>query len=167
MSYNPKNERPIIISENVLNAYSPKPNRYGLTFPSDSEFTKQEFKDECDINVLMSHYKRTGEIPNLNERAPQYLDVSGADFQQAMDFVAGAKSMFHEMPAHIRSRFENNPALFLDFCSQEKNRPEMAEMGLLKPVSEWISQKTTESISAIKEAFTPPAPAAAPAEKID
>jgi len=114
-------------------AYSVK-NRVRLSFPENSRWTKQSAKDECDVNIIMSRYIATGELPNIAERAPQYLDVTGLEFQSSMDFIAGANSLFHEMPSGIRARFENNPALFLDFCSQEKNRPELAEMGLLKPI---------------------------------
>lgn len=134
MSHNPKNPRPIITEQNlILSNYSPK-KRISLSFPEDSEYTKQEFKQECDINNILNKYAATGEIPNLNHAPPQYLDVSsGHDFQAAMEYVAGAQSLFQDMPANIRARFGNDPAQFLDFCSHEKNRPELAEMGLLRP----------------------------------
>jgi len=81
----------------------------------------------------MARYQSTGELPVINQSAPQYLDVSAAaDFQTSMEFVAGAQTLFQEMPSAIRNRFGNDPREFLDFCSQEKNRPELAEMGLLK-----------------------------------
>lgn len=138
MSSNSNLKRPTSSLQTLaLTPYSPK-KRHSITFPADSPHTKQEFKDECDINILMSHYISTGQIPNLNERAPQYLDNTAfQDFQQSMNYVASANSLFFEMPSAIRNKFDNSPALFLDFCSQEKNRPEMAEMGLLKPVTEW------------------------------
>jgi len=143
-----KNSTPTIIS-----AYSPKVD-VAITFPAVSPVTKQEFKDECDINILMSRYESTGELPAINERAPQYLDATGYDYQTAMNFVAGANTLFHELPASMRNRFENDPAQFLDFCSMEKNRPEMAEMGLLKDPSEWVKPLAVSDI--------PAAPAASP-----
>lgn len=138
MSYNPSNPMPLDSSPTLaLSAYSPK-LRVSITFPSDSEFTKQEFKDECDINVLMSRYQSTGEIPNLNERAPQYLDVTGQDYTEHMNIIAGAQTLFNELPSSIRNQFDNDPALFLDFTSNDANREKMQEMGLLKPVDEWV-----------------------------
>jgi phage internal scaffolding protein len=106
----------------------------------------------------MSRYIATGELPNIAERAPQYLDVTGIEFQASMDFIAGANTLFHEMPSNIRNRFENSPALFLDFCSQEKNRPELAEMGLLKAIVPPVIPNPTpvQNISP-----TPPNPASA------
>jgi len=79
----------------------------------------------------MGRYLANGEVPQINQQAPQYLDVTGYDYQSAMELVAGAQSLFEEIPSNIRNRFQNDPALFLDFCSNEKNREEMAEMGLL------------------------------------
>lgn len=138
MSYSPSNPSSIIpVTTHYRSAYSPK-IKVGLTFPEES-LTKQEFKDECDINVLMSRYMATGELPNLNEREPQYLDTTGHDYQVAMNLISGANSLFHEMPSKIRNRFANDPAAFLDFCSDEKNREEMASLGLLRPREEWLS----------------------------
>lgn len=117
-------------NKQIKSAYGPK-TREQIGFPDNSRWTKQSFKDECDINNVMNRYLSTGEVPVLNERAPQYLDVTGIEFQEKMEFIAGAKTLFQELPSSIRNRFQNDPAQFLDFCSQKKNRPEMAEMGLL------------------------------------
>ena len=68
-----------------------------------------------------------------------------------MQFVAGAQTLFNEMPSSIRNRFSNDPAHFLDFCSNENNRAEMHEMGLLKPQSEWVIPPPPKNI------ITPPA----------
>ncbi|AXH75075.1 MAG: internal scaffolding protein [Microviridae sp.] len=138
MSYNPKNPRPLIETTNLISNYSTK-LRVSLSFPENSPYTKQEFKDECDINILMNQYMNTGEMPNINERAPQYLDVSGIEFQESMQFVAGAQTLFNELPSILRNRFNNDPSLFLDFVHNPANRQEMAELGLLKPVNEWVN----------------------------
>jgi len=138
MSSYSKRQKPVSTKTTLAQSnYSPK-KRLTISFPANSPYTKQEFKNECDINVLMSKYQNSGELPVLNQMAPQYLDVTGLEYQESMNFIAGAKSLFQEMPSSIRNRFENNPALFLDFCSAEKNRPEMAQMGLLKPETEWV-----------------------------
>jgi len=109
-----------------------------IFFPENGR-TKQSFKDECDVNRIMARYQATGQLPDLNEVAPQYLDVTGLEFQAHQQFIAGAKTLFHELPSKVRARFANDPGEFLDFCSQEKNRPEMAEMGLLKPQAAWVN----------------------------
>jgi len=117
-------------------AYSPH-LKIAINFPAQGR-TKQSFKDECDINVIMSRYQATGQLPdNLNPTAPQYIDATGFDFDLAMNLVAEASSAFQELPSAIRSRFNNDPGAFLDFVHDPNNRSEMAQMGLLKPEAEW------------------------------
>lgn len=111
-------------------AYSPR-YRSSISFTGKGR-TKQEFKDESDINQIMARYMRTGNLDNVTTRLPQFVDVDGSDFQQAMLVVAESKSMFQELPANIRTQFENDPGKFLDFVHDPKNRAEMAEMGLLR-----------------------------------
>jgi len=138
MSYKKHQSRPIDETPLLsLSGYSPR-KRLQITFSENSPFTKQEFKDECDINVLMSQFIRNGQIPALNQIAPQYLDVTGIEYQESMNLIAGAKSLFNELPSSLRVRFDNDPGQFLDFCSQEKNREEMSQLGLLKPQNEWV-----------------------------
>lgn len=104
-----------------------------ISFPPNSRWTKQEFAAECDINTIMSQYQSTGVMPNLNERAPQYLDCTelGNDFQYMQNQVLEAQALFADLPSKLRNRFANDPALFLDYVSDPSNRPEMAELGLL------------------------------------
>lgn len=130
MSFNPESRTPLTTSLLFKSGYSEK-IRVAKTFDENSRWTKQSFKDECDINTIMSRYMRTGEMPMINVSYPQYLDCTGIDFQNHMQFIAGAQSMFNELPSDVRNRFKNDPAAFLDFCSDEKNRPELAQMGLL------------------------------------
>lgn len=121
-----------------ISAYSPKLSP-SITFPENSLYTKQEFREESDINTIMAQYMRTGELPQINEAYPEYMDATGHDFTSHMNFIAGANSMFAELPSAIRNRFDNDPAAFLDFASNESNRLELAQMGLL-------SSKATEAI---------------------
>jgi len=134
MSYNAQHRT--VLSDDkkhqIKSAYSKK-IKQTISFPENSDHTRQEFKDECDINVIMAQYERTGEIFHLNEAAPQFMDCSGDDFRANMDYIASAFSMFEELPSKIRAQFDNDPATFLDFTSQEKSLPEMAAMGLLSP----------------------------------
>lgn len=155
MSYSSAVQRPVISNKNhIQTIYSPKV-RLSITFPDVSPFTKQEFKDECDINILMAKYQATGEMPNLNESDPRYLDATGFDYQAHMNFVAGANSLFNALPSAIRSRFRNDPVQFLDFTGDEKNRDEMVKMGLLRPIDTFVTPYSESAASA--------APAPAPA----
>lgn len=149
MSYNPKSRTPIIDDGHFLKSnYSPK-KRVALVFPEDSPFTKQEFKDESDINIILSRYNATGQMPVINQAAPQYLDVTGMDFQTHMEVVAGAQTLFNSLPSALRNRFENDPARFLDFCSNPKNKAEMYTLGLLR--DDFVPEAAPQTINPVTQ----------------
>ena len=95
--------------------------------------TKQSFKDECDINKIISKFQRTGVVTHVNKHAGQYGFAPAIDFQSALALVAQARDQFADLPSKIRSRFGNDPQQFLAFCENPDNRSEMALLGLLKP----------------------------------
>lgn len=103
------------------------------TLVRGASMTQQSFKDECDVNVIMNRYLKTGVLPdNLNQREAQYLDCEVQDFQYAMQLVAGAQSLFNNLPSSIRNRFDNDPARLLAFVNDENNMAEARKMGLLR-----------------------------------
>lgn len=115
--------------QSILNKF----HSYSSVFPPNSRWTKQSFKDECDINTIMARYMSTGELPDISSVAPQYLDVtSGFDFQSMNDQVVEAKNLFSQLPSALRSRFANDPGAFLDYCADPENEPEMRKLGLLQ-----------------------------------
>jgi len=127
-------------------AYSPHQS-HSISFAAQGR-TKQSFKDECDINVIMARYQATGQLPdNLNPSSPQYIDATGFDFDLAMNLVAEASSSFEELPSAIRARFNNDPCAFLDFVHDPANHSEMADMGLLVPESQRTKGVTTPNPS--------------------
>ena len=139
-----------------VTAYGPKLSPVLICGES---MAKQSFKDECDINVIMARYEKTGVMPDFGGREGRFFDCTGSDFQRAMEIIANAKSMFAQLPAGVRARFYNDPGQMLDFVNDEANREEAQALGLLKPV---------EAPSAAPDAkgATPPAPppaASAPA----
>lgn len=96
--------------------------------------TQQHFKDEADINVLVKRFNLTGQLPE-GVRMPTYADFTAAyDFHSAANAIAEANEAFMQLPADIRyTRFRNDPAAFVAFCSNEANREEAAKLGLIRP----------------------------------
>ena len=94
--------------------------------------TKQSFKDECDINTILSRFQRTGLLEFVNERHAQYGDVSSIDFQDSLNTVIEAQAMFDDLPAAWRKRFNNDPAQLLDFVQDPGNREEAIKLGICK-----------------------------------
>jgi phage internal scaffolding protein len=94
--------------------------------------TEQNHKDETDINQIVRKYNKTGLIDHLNQFEKQYGDMTGFDYQDAMNTVAAANTMFEGLPSSIRNKFDNDPAKFINFVDDEANADKLVEMGLAK-----------------------------------
>lgn len=116
----------------VISAYGPASIQCPQDF-SEGDMTRPEFRDECDINNIMKRYQQTGLLDFVNKHSPQYGDCTGVEFREAMEVTTKAREMFADLPSELRYQFQNDPALFVDFCSDPMNRQKMAQMGLLSP----------------------------------
>lgn len=93
--------------------------------------TKQSFQDECNINTIMAKYAKTGLIDHVGKYGGSYGDLPAeVDYQTALNAIMKAKECFASLPAGIRTRFENDPAQFLEFVEDPANAEEMIEIGL-------------------------------------
>ncbi len=101
--------------------------------PTGKTRTKQSFRDECDINNIMTKYQKTGAIAHVNEHQANYGFATGQDFASAMRTCVQAQEMFNALPSSIRTRFANDPAQFLDFVQDADNKKEGQELGLWPP----------------------------------
>lgn len=119
---------------------------------STEDMTKQEFKDDCDITKVMGKWRKRGfdgPPPHVNPAEPVFGDfTTGRDLEEAMLQVHEAKEAFRLLDSHIRERVDNDPAKFIDFCSDPENAAEMAEMGLL------VEDHPVEALTKQFEAFT-------------
>jgi phage internal scaffolding protein len=93
--------------------------------------TKISHKDECDINSIMRRYEKTGILPDLIKAQPEYGDFAQmSSFQEAQNIVIHANEQFAALSSHIRERFSNSPAKFLQFATNPANAKEMVALGL-------------------------------------
>lgn len=116
---------------------------------SPASNVQQHFKDDCDINLLVERFTKTGSFGN--ERNPalySFGDYSGVDFRAALDLVISAEEQFQTLPAKVRDRFQNNPASLFDFLADDGNREEAQILGLIPtpasappPVSTSVEQE--------------------------
>lgn len=113
----------------------------GLECADDSLTIQSQAKD-ADINVIMERYTKTGLMPPL-ARLPSFGDFDGiSDYREAIHAVREADDLFMQLPAKVRSRFDNDPAEFAAFCSAPGNQLELAELGLL---SEELTREIKEA----------------------
>lgn len=92
----------------------------------------QSEKDSCDINLIVDKYSRTGLMTNIRTDQPMYGDFTSAvDFHEAFAQIQKAEESFMELPAKVRSWFDNDPGKLIDFLQDEKNRQEAYDLGLV------------------------------------
>lgn len=121
----------------------------------DPSRTKQEFKEEADVNYILDQYETTGIGPPIANREPIFGDFSDpalSNYQESLRVVAGAADLFERLPAKTRERFRNNPADLILFVQDKANAKEAVELGLI----DFIPAKPQEPAPG-------PAPAPAPA----
>lgn len=95
--------------------------------------TKQSFAEESNINLIMKKYEKTGMLDHFNRFQGHYGSfIDAPDYHTSMNAIRAAGEMFMEIPATIRAKFDNDPAIFLAFVQDEANTEEMVKMGLAK-----------------------------------
>lgn len=113
--------------------------------------TQQEFKRDCDINVILSKYAVTGQLPNA--RPIRYGDfASYGDFVSCYDRINEAKDAFASVSSEIRSRFGNDPKAFFEFVLDPSNADECVRLGLREVVSK--DETVLDVLKGIKDAVT-------------
>lgn len=99
----------------------------------DKTRTQQHMADECDINKLVERFVVTGEIPQLTMPPMQGDFTNVPTYQGALNLITEARNSFMQLDAKIRARFENDPGQFVAFASDEANRDQLRQWGLLSP----------------------------------
>ena len=113
--------------------YNPPPSPVSKV--SGVSRTKQEFKRECDINVLVARAVAGDlEIPPIS---PAVIDATilPNSYEDAMDIVFMAQKAFSSLPSAVRDRFGNDPGALLAFLGDAANRDEAVKLGLIRPES--------------------------------
>ena len=117
------------------------------TYFTGESLTRQEFKDDCDINRIVDKYTRTGRLPYDADNLGIYVDVSEVgDYQSALAFVTNAKESFNKLDVNVRKRFENSPQKLLDFLKDPENTDEAIKLGLAKDGSPKIPETTLKDV---------------------
>jgi hypothetical protein len=97
----------------------------------EKSMTKQEFRDESDINWIIKRYGPS-ELTNLSgQRQPMFGDFTGAeDFATAKEMVQDAMEAFDTLPSRLRAAHDNDPQKFLDWFDQASDA-DLRSAGLL------------------------------------
>lgn len=98
------------------------------TLPSKTEKAHQ---GRVNINSIAAKMLK-GHTPPT-KAGGQYGDFTSVeDFHTSLNKVNDAFNDFNNLPAQIRSAFDNDPAQLIGFLSDESNREAAAELGLIE-----------------------------------
>lgn len=105
-----------------------------VTHNSKPSLTKQEFKDDVNVNKIIQKYSRTGMLTHVRNNPGAYMDISNVgDYQEAITTITQAHTLFDSLPSEIRKEFQNDPQQLINFMSDPRNRDRAEELGLVLP----------------------------------
>jgi len=141
----------------IRHAYTPRPSG-AIYHDPDEGRTKQAFVEECDINVIMRTWLKTGTVPSVPPGlSAQYGDFSNTlTYQESLNAVIYAAHKFRELPLDIRKKFNHNPDELLAFVDNPANRQESIDLGLLEGKKTLPVPIPTEPVETFKPAVTEP-----------
>jgi len=123
-----------------------------MSFDGAKSRTKQEFVSECDINNIIKRYRVTGLMRQLPLQ-PIYGDFTNIpSYQESLNVVIRGQEAFARLPSDIRTKFDNDPARFLEFMSDPKNEEEIYKLGLAKRPTPSDTDRIVEALDSLKPA---------------
>lgn len=135
--------------------------RFSQDFSLEPSMTRQEFADECDINVLMKKYEKTGLLPQNPDRPPFYVDAFDLpSYQEAHNMMIAASAAFAALPASVRKEYDNDPAKFVAASENADNLDQFEKWGLLSPEATAARKAAKEMQEADKAKPASPTPEA-------
>lgn len=120
------------------------------TVNTEPSMTHQEFKDDCDVNLILARFLKTGQMPPWQSQTGVYADLTQLpSYEEAMNTVVHGNRAFEQLPAHIKQRFGQSPQMLMDFLADPANDEEAVKLGLMNPPKP--APQEPEDIKALKE----------------
>jgi len=142
-------------------------NNYEKLVCKDASKTQQHFREQTNINNIISKYKRTGFLPVVQNGQPMYGDFSsGKSYHEMVNQVQTAQEAFEQLPGEFKKKFEQNPGAMIDFILNQENQQVAIEMGLISPP---VDQNNQGEVNPDSEPVVNPTASQAPsgAERAD
>ncbi len=97
--------------------------------------TKQCYKDECDIDKIMSRFNVTGTISHLAKYGGIYADFSDFDFHKQNNMLTKGREIFDALPAELRREFGQSASNFFAYVNDPANLDKLKQKlpGLAAP----------------------------------
>lgn len=122
----------------------------GIDCSQSPSLTDQSQAAECDVNNILKRFQQTGILPGVDTKAV-FQDVSNVpDYHAAMDIVINAERQFSSLDAHVRKRFNNDPAEFMEFIHDPKKAAEAVKLGLYDIIPQSDNDRVLEALEGLK-----------------
>jgi phage internal scaffolding protein len=109
---------------------------YAIEFTMPSK-TSQSAAKATDVKQIVKNYNATGLLRRVNDGQLEYRDLTQVvsadgrfELTEAYQLIKQAEENFRELPAHLRAKFDNDPAIFHEFVNDPANYDAMCELGL-------------------------------------
>lgn len=135
--------------------------RVSLSFKDVVSSTRQEFKDQADVNNIIARHSRHL-IDNFDPASWQSVDLTVVPgYEQAYEIVLAAQQSFMTLPANVRAQFDNDPGLFFSAYNDPGNEL-IRELGLKPPksASGSVSASSGAAVEAARKKSSGEAPVA-------
>lgn len=130
--------------------------------PQGETLTQQQYKEDCDVNVIMEKFMKTGQMPQTVAPMLEGDFSNLPSYQEALQTVIDANDMFMEIPAKIRLKFENDPQQLINYLADETNNEEAIKLGLKLPKQTPAPDPQLEALKQIQENTKPRKPKPSP-----
>lgn len=97
----------------------------------EPSLTLQAPGPDTDINMIARRYQLTGEMPVRRELGEYGEFDEDMDFQTLLHQVKAGEAAFAAVPSSIRSKFGNDPGVFLEWIHDDANYGEAEALGLV------------------------------------
>ncbi|AXL15177.1 internal scaffolding protein [Microviridae sp.] len=99
-----------------------KKRPFSISFKGTTSLTKQSFREECDMNNIISKFHRTGELPlNFSNVEAQYGVAPTQDLKEALDTIQNLKNEFNDLSEKDKERFEGSYVKYAEFLDEFEN----------------------------------------------
>ena len=93
--------------------------------------TKQSMRDECDVNLIMANFAKTGLLTHLAAGAPTYADVGDmGDYRSALEQIRSVELYFADLPAKVRASFGNDALAFMEYLESGASEEDLRALSL-------------------------------------
>lgn len=125
----------------------------------EASLTVQSDKEDADINTIVKRFGLTGVMPS-SPRVPTFGDFTEViDYQSALNAVRQAAEGFMELPADVRSRFDNDPQLYMEFCTATNSEGKLVNIEEMRRIGLAVAEEVEDTPMRVEVVNTAPVPA--------